>query len=324
MNTKRKIATVIVLLTSSLIFAQSGSDKGSMKKTSEDSERTNPKTGNKNDPSASIYVNFKNAVFEIDAVDDSSQVDYVEYKIDDSDYIRYSGPVYLSKEGLAKISYRSVDKAGNKEALRTVQILVDNTAPELKLTANEGSLKNISGNTFASRNVSYTISATDALSGIKEVKFSVNGGEYKSYEGQPMRLEKQGVNWIRVTAIDKSGNNTDMLTVVTVDDEKPNVEIISSIPLISINGKQFVKQGTVFSVKAGDSLSGVSQTLYKIDKGEWTSFTKPIAVTTSGEHSIEVRAVDNVGNESDLKKVSFVVDMEPPHANFKKAGSNRE
>jgi hypothetical protein len=47
-------------------------------------------------------------------------------------------------------------------------------------------------------------------------------------------------------------------------------------------------------------------------------------IDSQGEHTIEAKAVDNVGNESETKKVSFSVDVNPPTTEIRKvdAGSS--
>ncbi|HNI99014.1 MAG TPA: hypothetical protein PL169_23315, partial [Leptospiraceae bacterium] len=49
---------------------------------------------------SALFVNSKQT-FELLPVDDLSSVDYVEYKINDGDYVKYTGPITLGKEGPA-------------------------------------------------------------------------------------------------------------------------------------------------------------------------------------------------------------------------------
>ncbi len=59
---------------------------------------------------------------------------------------------------------------------------------------------------------------------------------------------------------------------------------------------------------ATDDYSGVNSTLYKIDEGAYTIYTKPIQITEPGDHIIYYSSVDNEGNEESEKSKSFTVE----------------
>ncbi|TGL73902.1 multi-beta-barrel domain surface protein OmpL47 [Leptospira yasudae] len=273
---------------------------------------------------ADLYVNSKSS-FEISAKDDSSTVDYIEYKIGEADYAKYTSPITILKEGVNRLTYRAVDKAGNKEPAKALVVVVDNTAPTVKIAPSE-ILYNLEGYNFGSKNVTYTITATDALSGVKEVKYSINGGDLRPYDNQPIKLEKAGVNLIKYSAVDNSGNSSsEAILVVTLDDVKPEVEIQGNTPLVIIDGKTYSRKGNSFTIKAVDGQSGIKRILIKVDNApDFVPYAEPITIDAQGEHTIEAKAIDNVGNESETKRVSFSVDVNPPTTQIRKveAGSN--
>ncbi|EKR93405.1 multi-beta-barrel domain surface protein OmpL47 [Leptospira santarosai] len=273
---------------------------------------------------ADLYVNSKSA-FEISAQDDSSTVDYIEYKIGEADYAKYTSPITILKEGVNRLTYRAVDKAGNKEPAKALVVVVDNTAPTVKIVPSE-ILYNLDGYNFGSKNVTYTISASDALSGVKEIKYSINGGDMRPYDNQPIKLEKAGVNLIKYSAVDNSGNSSsEAILVVSLDDVKPEVEIQGNTPLVIIDGKTYSRKGNSFTIKAADGQSGIKRILIKMDNApDFVAYAEPITIDAQGEHTIEAKAIDNVGNESETKKVSFAVDVNPPTTQIRKieVGSN--
>ncbi|TGL71194.1 multi-beta-barrel domain surface protein OmpL47 [Leptospira kmetyi] len=298
---------------------QSGSSTPA--KTTAKNSGTTPADEAKN---ADLYVNSKSS-FEISAKDDSSTVDYIEYKIGEADYAKYTSPITILKEGVNRLTYRAVDKAGNKEPAKALVVVVDNTAPTVKIAPSE-ILYNLEGYNFGSKNVTYTIAATDALSGVKEVKYSINGGDLRPYDNQPIKLEKAGVNLIKYSAVDNSGNSSsEAILVVTLDDAKPEVEIQGNTPLVIIDGKTYSRKGNSFTIKAVDGQSGIKRILIKVDNApDFVPYAEPITIDAQGEHTIEAKAIDNVGNESETKRVSFSVDVNPPTTQIRKveAGSN--
>jgi sialidase-1 len=66
-----------------------------------------------------------------------SGVDYIEYSLDSNDsWMRYNDPIEPQTQGLHTIYYRAVDKAGNIEQTRTVQVEIEDTEPpELNVSA---------------------------------------------------------------------------------------------------------------------------------------------------------------------------------------------
>ncbi|RHX83142.1 multi-beta-barrel domain surface protein OmpL47 [Leptospira stimsonii] len=271
---------------------------------------------------ADLYVNSKSS-FEISAKDDSSTVDYIEYKIGDADYAKYTSPITILKEGVNRLTYRAVDKAGNKEPAKALVVVVDNTAPTVKIAPSE-ILYNLDGYNYGSKNVTYTITAVDGLSGVKEVKYSINGGDLKTYDNQPIKLERAGVNLIKYSAVDNSGNATsEAILVVTLDDVKPEVEIQGNTPLVIIDGKTYSRKGNSFTIKALDGQSGIKRILIKVDNApDFVPYAESIVIDSQGEHTIEAKAVDNVGNESETKKVSFSVDVNPPTTQIRKVDAS--
>ncbi|MDV6236632.1 hypothetical protein CH379_013460 [Leptospira ellisii] len=271
---------------------------------------------------ADLYVNSKSS-FEISAKDDSSTVDYIEYKIGEADYVKYTSPITILKEGVNRLTYRAVDKAGNKEPAKALVVVVDNTAPAVKIAPSE-ILYNLDGYNYGSKNVTYSIAATDALSGVKEVKYSINGGDLRPYDNQPIKLEKAGVNLIKYSAVDNSGNSSsEAILVVTLDDVKPEVEIQGNTPLVIIDGKTYSRKGNSFTIKAVDGQSGIKRILIKVDNApDFVPYVESITIDAQGEHTIEAKAVDNVGNESETKRVSFAVDVNPPTTQIRKVDAS--
>ncbi|EQA47149.1 hypothetical protein LEP1GSC050_1155 [Leptospira broomii serovar Hurstbridge str. 5399] len=271
-----------------------------------------------------IYVNSK-IKFELTSSDDASKVDFVEYRIGEEEYVTYTAPIFIAKEGLVKVSYRGVDKVGNKENPKTLLVLVDNTPPNLKINPSQ-TVFSARDQSYAPKDTTYTIAATDNLAGVKEVKFSVNGGEFKTYDNQPIRLDKLGVNTLKYFGTDKSNNTSqEGIFVVTVDFEKPTVMIAETIPLVSVESKLYTKKGNSFSLKGNDTFSGIKQLLIKLDgAAEWTVYKDAFTVTAPGQHTIEAKSVDNVGNESEVQKLTFILDLTPPETKIRQVDSKSE
>ncbi|MEM7183382.1 MAG: chitobiase/beta-hexosaminidase C-terminal domain-containing protein [Spirochaetota bacterium] len=265
---------------------------------------------------SAIYVNSRTA-FEITSTDSETKVDYIEYKINDGSYQKYSNPIYLPQEGVHTITYRAVDHAGNKEAARVLTVTVDNTPPDTAVTPVQ-KIHVAEDTKLASTSSTFSVTATDSVSGVDKVYYSIDGGEKQEYTG-PIKFEKSGSHTVKVTATDKAGNESDEFSyVVNVDNQPPTVKIIESMPFLVVDGKNYAKKGTTFSVKATDPEAGVNKILVKLDgQGDFVAYADAISFTTSGEHTIEAKAIDNVGNESAVETLKVLVDVIPPTTTIK-------
>jgi len=241
MKTESKTTTTTTTTTTSTVPAVTSSATAQPPVVS--SRSIDPNTGN----SPALYINSRTA-FELVTGDDLSGVDYIEYKINDGEYSRYTVPISLSKEGPATITYKATDKVGNKELAKVINLIVDNTAPSVSVKASEPLFTN--GNTqYSSPKNTYQILAEDKSSGVKQIVYSVDNEPKQDYKNEPLKLEKPGFHVVNFYAIDNAGNvSQENSYIVNVDGIKPTVDIKESIPYIVINNKVYAKKETIFIV----------------------------------------------------------------------------
>ncbi|MCB1175749.1 MAG: hypothetical protein KDK39_19395 [Leptospiraceae bacterium] len=273
----------------------------------------------KNEKTNTIYANSAQK-FALSASDDLSNVDYIEYRIDDGNFQKYTGPLNVPDEGAHTIVYRAVDKAGNVEVDRVYNVIIDNSQPEIQIIPAKPFV-NQNGRTYTSPGNTFTIRATDKYSGLKPagIKYSVNGTALKSYNGtDAIKLTENGSQLIQYEAEDNLGNKASGTVLVNVDGEKPRVEIKPTNPLMHVGDKIYARRSTGFVVKGEDSGSAVDQILIKIDgSDEWQAFSDTIYFDEEKSHKIEAKAVDYVGNESETVTLEFFVDDNPPTTELK-------
>ncbi len=112
------------------------------------------------------------------------------------------------------------------------------------------------------------------------------------------------------------------------------VDVLDTIPAVTVHVQQGTGTGTAQvsplpnknpTKENGISLNSITTVHYKIDEGEWEeaepvdgSFDGPeeaysftFSVAESGEHTIEVKAQNNVGNWSDLATATVTVEEKP-------------
>lgn len=257
--------------------------------------------------------------FQLTAADSLSNIDYIEYRIDDSPYMRYKEPFTIEQEGLRRVVYRAVDKAGNRETDNVFVVTIDNTPPQVNATLN-GPFFVKDGVTYVSTSTRVELHATDKYSGVKKIEYAINDGQF--VEGNVVTFDSPGRQVIRYRAVDNLNNTSPEQQIanfqVMVDNEPPTVVIKTSRPPVEFEGKKYMLRDTIYSVEAYDDGSGVERIFVRIDgEGEFQTYNTPIQFSTEGNHSIEAKAVDRVGNESAVVKLEVITDDEPPTSALK-------
>jgi len=283
------------------------------------------------------YHTFINDKVQIVLEDyDNIMTDVIYYRINDGAEVQYSGPFTINQEGHQVIYYYSIDKMGNRERTRTLNVIVDMTPPEVMLTIIASFTKQ--GNRiYASNNFTYnyTINARDNLSGVETVTYSVNGDEFRPYL-RPFTINSASPVNMDITAVDRVGNSTtqyvtrllddtgaviadDLANVqIFIDNTAPTVRIQPDKEFVIINGRNIASKDYRFTITAEDEESGVRGIYYRLNStGEFVLYTGELQFFANGMHKIEAIAIDGVGNTSRIETLDFYVDIIPPETNVK-------
>lgn len=280
------------------------------------------------------------AKFELTATDNISNLDYIEYKLDDANqYSVYAHPFSIDKEGPHKIVYRSVDRVGNREEDNIFNVIIDNTGPYMNFALNKAPVL-IDGKRYLAPGTKLEIRATDNYSGTKSLEYSTNGSDWQPYK-DGIVLDKVGATQLKYRAVDNLGNKSenlsgfssatpgqgaspDDLSVINslfVENTPPVVLITPAKRFINVDSKKYAQRDNTYTVEAQDAESGVANIFIKIDNAaEWQIYSGKLVFQTEGPHSIEAKATDKVGNESQPVRVDFIVDDNPPKSTIRPVG----
>ncbi|MGB4267757.1 MAG: Ig-like domain-containing protein [Spirochaetota bacterium] len=280
----------------------------------------------------STFVNSK-VKFELVSKDNVA-TDKILYKIDAGNELEYKEPFAIYEEGKHVISYYAVDKVGNKEDSKAFKVIVDNTPPVINVSVSAPVIKS-GEKLYASKNFTFVIEAKDALSGVQSVEYSIDKNNYQPYL-TPFTIPVEGDINLSIKAMDNVTNYTEKYTMVAkdengnpinltdgnvsifVDNKAPVVEIKPDKELLDKNGRKVATADYSYTISASDAESGLSSILYRLDgKGEFKTYTTAIKFDTNGEHMIEAKAVDKVGNVSPVAVLSVFVDIIAPDTTIK-------
>ncbi len=217
-------------------------------------------------------------------------------------------------EGSHTFEVRARDAASNLDPTPdSFTWLVDTVAPDSLITIAPATL-------ISSTSASVTFTATDgAGSGLASFECRLDGGGFTAC-ASPTTLSSlaDGLHLFDVRAIDNVGNveTSPASAAFTVDATPPTTTIDIAPPAID-------SANASFSFSGGDGTgSGVAGFECNLDGGGWAACSSPAAYNglSTGNHTFEVRAVDNANNaDASPASHAWMVDGDLPNTSINAA-----
>jgi hypothetical protein len=171
---------------------------------------------------------------------------------------------------------------------------------------------------FAPSSARFVLSADDRGPGLREIRYSVNGGEDRVYE-DPIRFQDEGRYVIRYRSIDMTGHvSREKVYTVVIDDTPPELSAVARGQAFLEDDKVFLRTDTAIVVDARDpdagdhGGSGVDSVYVSLDGRNFLRYSDIAYIDEQGEHTGYAYVVDNVGNRSATYRVTGYVDSTPP------------
>lgn len=260
----------------------------------------------------------------------------------ENQYYKYSTTLNFDADAKYDVSVTATDNAGNKGVFGPYKYNIDTTAP----TVNVGDyVANLTGKEMNDENFAYEIPVTvsDALSGIKPVTvkkgnevLTPNTDYTETVTGDVYTFEFKkdvlttGTYAFTFTAEDNAGNTSEASANVSVDKTEPAITVKGVSPVVAaaggnkVNGKITVtgtvtdetKLGTTGAVTLNiKNASGTSASDAKTfdllggTYGEWSFVIDTTTLTDNSTYTLEVTAVDAVGNSVTDRSIKINVDQ---------------
>jgi hypothetical protein len=209
------------------------------------------------------------------------------------------------------VQYR--DGAGNVSSNFTDTILLDTTAPSGSIVINGGAVY------ATSTSASLSLSATDAGSGVFQMRFSNDNATWSGWEAYAISkawtlASGDGVKTVYIQYSDNAGNvSTSFTDTIILDMNPPSGSV-------SINaGAAYTNSASVsLTLAATDAGSGVSQMQFSNDGSSWSGWeayaTSKSWTLISGDatKTVYVQYKDNLDNTSTSFTDTIILDTNPP------------
>src|SRR2546426_3736647 len=238
----------------------------------------------------------------LNATDNTSGVANLSYRIDGGPWSLYVAPFFLN-EGRHTLDYHATDVAGLSDLGHSASVKIDTTKP-VSTPAASGTAGN---NGWYVTPATLVLNASDLTSGVARISYRIDGGPWQTYS-VPFVLS-DGVHDVEYNATDNAGlTETTKSLTVKVDTTPPATT--SNLSGTSGRSPWYVSSVTVY-LNATDVTSGVAGLVYRVDGGNWTTYTGPFTLA-DGVHLLEYYATDVAGLVESTKSRTVSIDTVPP------------
>jgi hypothetical protein len=210
-------------------------------------------------------------------------------------------------DGSHTIETRARNTVGNWEDTYSVDtIMIDTTPPttSIDLDGTPGS------NGWHLTDVTVTLMAYDAGTGVQYTKYKLNGGGWQDYLG-PFVVNGDGTFALEYYSVDNVDHAETFNSIdIKIDTADPGT-VESPSGILGLNG--WWTSNVTMTLSAADLMSGPEETLYSIDGGAYQSYTGPFLVSGDWTHSISYYSTDFAGNVESLNIIEIKIDAMAPN-----------
>ncbi|MDD1756777.1 MAG: Ig-like domain-containing protein, partial [Methanomassiliicoccales archaeon] len=248
------------------------------------------------------------------AEDSMSGVAARYFSLDGGEWNEYLEPLEVAGQGEHQLEYRSTDLAGNSEPTRAITFGIDFDAP-----VSSAKVDGVMGQEgWYVSSVDVVINASDSLSGLLAIQYSLDGGSWENYTSA-VTISEPGEHSLLFRAEDVAGNLQDTVELsIKLDNSLPTSELTNE----GTTGEEgwFVSMVGV-SPNGSDTGSGIASYYCRVDGGSWSILAGDLTLVEEGEHSIEIYAIDRAGNIGPTILRTVRIDNSAPTSSLTASGS---
>jgi len=266
---------------------------------------------------------------DLTATDDPGSINQTYYEVNDgpTSTINVDGHPKIMSEGANNtLEYWSTDNAGNEEFPHNIltQIKLDKTTPTGSISINDNAVYT------TSTSVTLSLTASDTISGIHQVRYS-NDGVWDSESWQAFSSTKtwtldedEGIKTVYYQIKDQAELTYTCSDTIILDRTSPMGSIIIT------EGAYTNSSSVNITPSANDALSGVAHMRFSNDDilwTDWITYSSHIEwqlTEDEGEKKVYAQFKDNAGLISPTYLFTITLDQTPPTIAITTPSSNRE
>ncbi|MFW5643461.1 MAG: OmpL47-type beta-barrel domain-containing protein, partial [Alkalispirochaeta sp.] len=168
-----------------------------------------------------------------------------------------------------------------------VLVVVGTVGAQQKRIYNDGQVD------FAPQAARFVLTADEMESTLKEIEYSVNGGETMVYD-EPIRLTEEGRHVITYRAVDAMDNvSSEKVYTVVIDDTPPTLSGTARGAGFVDDEVAYLRGDTAIILSAADELAGVEGIYVSLDGDNFFRYQDVAYIDEEGEYTGYAYTVDN-------------------------------
>ena len=191
----------------------------------------------------------------------------------------------------------------------------DRTRVETAGPSYAGNLIAPDGSLVVTSKTPITLSSKDQGSGLAEIRYSIDGGEWKTYSGPIFLTGDDGPRKVAYYGIDHLGNaEPKKMAPFLLDNHSPKTVLDIGDPKHVDARGTWVTSGTQLTLRrTQESSYGRTQTFYRIDGGNWRIYSSAFTLALSdGPHEVSFYSRNASGVTEATQSVVLYKDDAPP------------
>lgn len=253
---------------------------------------------------------------KLTAMDNKAGVKEIRYSINNSEFVEYTNPFYLSKSGKLSIQTFVTDNVNN-QSISTIMTnksnisYVDLSGPTLGHSF-LGANFLIKDTVYITENTKIKLAAKDDASGYKRMEYSIDNGSVTPYE-ETFGIGNEGIHTVTYTGYDNVDNSSTVSFICVEDNTGPEIFHRFSI----LTNKTIVKDGKTYDVfpnhvvlflSSTDTSVGFDKMTYSVNGSPEKPYSSLVKEFTKNViYNINVTSVDKLGNKRQ-KTIEFYIE----------------
>ncbi len=246
---------------------------------------------------------------ELTATDNKAGVRRIRYYFPNNIARTYTSPFgFPKKNGRFSFSYAASDMVLNASRKVEKTVIVDVSPPKVT--------PKFKGEHYFSRKTHYvrlstriSLLTTDNLSGVKTKGYQIGpatDNDKPVNYSRPFTLPTEGEQIVAFHATDNVNNKNKQNKVTMFVDERPpeifhHFSVNATVPADNVYPLR-----SLLYLAATDKQSGIRDIYYRINRGKEIKYKNPLSFSRRTKYTINIRAIDNVGNQS-TSQVTFTI-----------------
>ena len=225
------------------------------------------------------------------------------------------------EDGLWDLIVESTDWAGNVSSMVAGPFEVTHDIRPPRTSIVVGDPKYGQDPLYITSDTQFTLSAFDDYLTIEDGKglglslteYAIDGDKWTAYTGTFTVTLGEAPHTVYYRSIDKGGLREETKSVdIVIDNKVPQVILIAEGNLSTNGIDNFASLSCEYRLAVIGDSSWVDHTEFKVDSGDWQTYTAPFSFDTPGEHIIKYRIVSKTGSPEKENVFKVIVDNTPP------------